>query len=248
MSLVVAEVRKLTSVWTTVILTLVGIALAGVGGAFFVFESEVSGEFLGQDAQIAAIIDQIGGVAIIALVVGLLSVTTEFRHQTIGRTFQLVPSRTRVVATKMLVGAVYGLVFFVLGLLPLAGVLLLSGSELEFGQQTQAALWQGPVGLALMTVFGVALGALLRSQVVAVALALVHFFIVETLFVQFLPEIGRWLPFQALNALFTSEETTALAGEMAPQVLEPLTGLAVFLGYAVLAAAAAVTLMRTRDV
>ena len=248
MPLIVAEVRKLTTVWTTAILTLVGIALAGVGGAFFVFESEFSGEFLGQDAQIAAVIDQVGGVAIIAMVVGLLSVTTEFRHQTIGRTFQLVPSRTRVVVTKMLVGAVYGLVFFALGLLPLLGVLLVSGSELDMGELTRSALWQGPVGLALMTVFGVALGALLRSQVVAVALALVHFFIVESLFVQFLPEVGRWLPFQALNALFTSEETSAMAGEMAPLVLEPLTGLAVFLGYVALAAAAAVVLMRTRDV
>lgn len=248
MSLIVAEVRKLTTVWTTAILTLVGVALAGTAGTFFVFESEFSGEFLGQDAQIAAIIDQVGGVAIIAMVVGLLSVTTEFRHQTIGRTFQLVPSRTRVVVTKMLVGAVYGVVFFALGVLPLLGVLLLSGHELEFGQLTRAALWQGPVGLALMTVFGVALGALLRSQVVAVALALVHFFLVESLFVQFLPEVGQYLPFQALDALFSSEQTTAMAGDMAPLVLAPLTGLAVFLGYVALAAAAAVTLMRTRDV
>ncbi len=248
MPLIVAEVRKLTTVWTTAILTLVGVAVAGAGGAFFVFESEFSGEFLGQDAQVAAIIDQVGGVAIIALVVGLLSVTTEFRHQTIGRTFQLVPSRTRVVVAKMLVGAVYGLVFFALGAVPLLGVMLVSGQDLAFGTQAQAALWQGPVGLALMTVFGVALGALLRSQVVAVALALVHFFIIESLFVQFLPEVGRWLPFQALNALFTSEETAALAGDMAGPVLEPLTGLAVFLGYVAVAATAAVVLMRTRDV
>lgn len=248
MSLIVAEIRKFTTVWTTAILTLVGVALAGTAGTFFVFESEFSGEFLGQDAQVAAIIDQVGGVAIIAMVVGLLSVTTEFRHQTIGRTFQLVPSRTRVVATKMLVGAVYGLVFFVLGVLPLFGALLVSGQELEFGELTRAALWQGPVGLALMSVFGVALGALLRSQVVAVALTLVHFFIVESLFVQFLPEVGRWLPFQALNALFTSEETTAMAGDMAPGALDPLVGLSVFVAYVLVAAAAAVVLMRTRDV
>ena len=248
MSLIIAEIRKVTTVWTTAILTLVGVALAGTAGTFFVFESEFSGKFLGADAQVAAIIDQVGGVAIIALVVGLLSVTTEFRHQTIGRTFQLVPSRTRVVAVKMLVGAAYGVVFFVLGVVPLLGVMLVSGRDLEFGELTQAALWQGPVGLALMTVFGVALGALLRSQVVAVALALVHYFIVESLFVQFLPEVGRWLPFQALNALFTSEETTAMAGDMASDALDPLVGLGVFLAYAVVAAAAAVVLMRTRDV
>jgi len=248
MSLIVAETRKLTTVWTTAILTLVGVAVAGTGGAFFVFESEFSGEFLGQDAQIAAVIDQVGGIAIVPMIVGLLSVTTEFRHETIGRTFQLVPSRTRVVATKMVVGAVYGVLFFVLGALPLFGVMLLSGEQLAFGELTREALWQGPVGLILMTVFGVALGALLRSQVVAVSLSLVHFFIVESLFVQFLPQVGQWLPFQALNALFTSQETTAMAGDMAPTVLDPLVGLLVFVGYTLVAATGAVVLMRTRDV
>ena len=148
----------------------------------------------------------------------------------------------------MVVGAVYGLLFFLLGALPLFGVMLLSGQELGFGELTQEALWQGPVGLVLMTVFGVALGALLRSQVVAVALSLVHFFIIESLFVQFLPEVGQWLPFQALNALFSSQETAAMAGDLAPTVLDPLAGLAVFVGYTLVAATAAVMLMRTRDV
>ncbi len=248
MSLIVAEVRKLTTVWTTAILTLVGAAVAVVGGAFFVFESEFSGAFLGQDAQIAAVIDQVGGIAIVATIVGLLSVTTEFRHETIGRTLQLVPSRTRVVASKMVVGAVYGVLFFVLGALPLFGVMLVSGQELEFGELTREALWQGPVGLVLMTVFGVALGALLRSQVVAISLTLVYFFVIETLFVQFLPEVGQWLPFQALNALFVSDESAAVAGDMAQTGLDPLVGLAVFVGYTLAAAIAAVVLMRTRDV
>jgi len=248
MSLVAAETRKLTSVWTTAIITAVGLLLIAIGAGFFVFESELSGEFLGTDAQVAATVDQIGGMSVIALIVGLLSVTTEFRHETIGRTFQLTPSRTRVVTTKMLVGAVYGIAFFVLGLVAVGVVLLASGADLEFGAETVRSVRQGPVGLALMAVFGVAVGALLRSQVVAVALMLIYVFVIESLFVQFLPGIGRWLPFQALNAMFASEELAAGMGADVGAPLAPMVGLAVFVAYGVVAATAAIVLMRVRDV
>jgi hypothetical protein len=248
MSLLRAEVRKLTSVWTTTIITVVGLLLVAVGVGFLVFESEFSGEFLGTDGQVADAIDQIGGMNVIALIVGLLSVTTEFRHETIGRTLQLTPSRTRVVVAKMLVGAAYGLVFFVMGLVAVGLLLLVSGVELELGDAVARALWQGPVGLALMAVFGVAIGALLRSQVVAVALTLIYVFVVESLFVQFLPSFGRWLPLQALNAMFLSEELLANQPVGAMQPLEPATGLVVFLAYCTVAAVAAITLMRVRDV
>jgi ABC-2 type transport system permease protein len=248
MSLLIAETRKLTTVWTTAIITAVGLVLLTVGAAFLVFESEFSGEFLGTDPQIADVLDQIGAMNVIALIVGLLSVTTEFRHETIGRTLQLTPSRTRVVATKMLVGAGYGLVFFLLGLVPIALLLLVSGAELELGAATTRALWQGPVGLVLMAVFGVAIGALLRSQVVAVALTLIYVFVVESLFVQFLPAVGRWLPLQALNAMFVPEEMLANQPGGAMQPLDPTVGLVVFLVYCTLAAAAAIMLMRVRDV
>lgn len=248
MSLLTAEVRKLTSVWTTTIITVVGLLLIAVGVGFLLFESEFSGEFLGTDGQVADAIDQIGGMNVIALIVGLLSVTTEFRHETIGRTLQLTPSRTRVVVAKMLVGGVYGLVFFVVGLVAVGLLLLITGVELELGEAVARALWQGPVGLALMAVFGVAIGALLRSQVVAVALTLIYVFVVESLFVQFLPSVGRWLPLQALNSMFLSEELLANQPAGAMQPLEPTTGLVVFLAYCAVAAVAAITLMRVRDV
>ncbi|MEX2549282.1 MAG: hypothetical protein WD638_03565 [Nitriliruptoraceae bacterium] len=248
MSLIAAETRKLTTVWTTAIITLVGLALVTLASAFFVFEDEMSGEFTGTDGQITAVIEQIGGVSVIVLVVGLLSMTTEFRHGTIGRTFQLTPSRTRVVAAKMLAGGLYGVAFFVLGLIPVTVLLGISGAELTFGDQTVAALWQGPVGLLLTAVFGVAMGALLRNQVVAVALLLVHVFIVESLISQFLPAVGRWLPFQALQAMFLSEDVMAASPEGMLAPLDPLVGLATFVGYCVVAAGAAIVLMRVRDV
>lgn len=243
-----AELRKLTSVRTTWIITGVGLALVAFGVGFFIFEEQFSGPFLGTDPEFAAAIDQVGGMSPVVLVVGLLAMTTEFRHGTIGRTLQFTPSRTRVMGAKLTIGIGYGVLFFVLGLLVVVAMVAISGQVPTVGSETWAALWQGPLGLALTAMFGVALGALLRNQVVAVAVALIYLFIGETLVNQFRPEIARWMPFQALNALFTSEESLATMPEGMIQPLEPLVGLSVFLGYVVVFAIAAVVLMRKRDV
>ena len=248
MGLVGSELLKLTSVKTTWILTLAGLALVAVGAGFFVFESEMSGAFTGTDGQVAAAGDQIGGWSVFVLLIALLLVTTEFRHGTIGRALQLNPSRTALLVSKAGIAIAYALLFFVLGLVIVGLMVVVTGESLSFGTQTRDALWQGPVGLALTGVFGVALGALLRSQVVAVSLTLVWLFLGETVINQFSPAIGRWLPFQALNSLFLSEEAMAGIPEGMVQPLEPFTALAVFIGYLLVIATAAIALMRYRDV
>ena len=249
-NLIAAEFAKLVTTRTTWVITALGAVFAGVGAAFFLFESEFSGEFTGTDAQIAATVDQIGGLSVIVLVVGVLVMTTEFRHATIGRTLQLTPSRTRVLGAKIIVGAIYGVVFFLVGLAVIAVLLAVAGIgvELDIGAAVIDSLWQGPLGLALTAVFGVAIGALLRSQVVAITASLVYVMLVETLVNQFAPQVARWLPFQALNGLFLSDEVMASMPEGMAQPLEPGIALAVFIGYVVVTAAAAVVLMRVRDV
>jgi ABC-2 type transport system permease protein len=248
MGLIGSELLKLTSVKTTYVLTLAGIAFAMIGAGFFVFESEFSGEFVGTDAQVAATIDQVGAASPLVLVVALLLITTEFRHGTIGRALQLNPSRTALLVGKAGIAVAYAVVFFLLGLVAVGLMMLLSGESLAFGALTGEALWQGPVGLALTAVLGVTLGALIRSQVVAVSLTLVWVFLGETLVNQFAPEVGRWLPFQALNSLFVSEELMAGMPEGMVAPLEPLVGLSVFVGYLLVTAVAAIALMRYRDV
>jgi ABC-2 type transport system permease protein len=246
--LLAAELRKLTSVRTTWTITGVGLVLVAAGAGFFLFEEEFSGPFEGTDGQLAAAIDQIGGMSPIVLVIGLLAMTTEFRHGTIGRTLQFTPSRTTVVGAKLAIGTAYGVLFFVLGLVVVTLLVAVTGQVPTVGGETLASLWQGPVGLALTAMFGVALGALLRNQVVAVAVALIYLFIGETLVNQFFPEVARWMPFQALNAVFLSEESMAGMPEGMLAPLEPIVGLAVFVGYVLAFSVAAIVLMRERDV
>lgn len=246
--LVAAEARKLWTVRTTWILTLVGAALITLTAAVNLFATDLAGPFEGTAEQVATVVDQIGGNAIIVLVVALLSMTTEFRHGTVGRTFQITPSRSRVLVAKLLVGALYALVFFAVGLV-VVGVLLVlrlltADVDLTFGAPVLEALWQGPVGLGLNALLGVALGALMRSQVIAITVTLVWFFIVENIVVALLPDVGRWLPSQLVTAVFVPPEQ-AMPG-MA--YLSPGLALVTFLGYVLVAAAMAVTLLRMRDV
>lgn len=252
MGLVVAELRKLSTVRTNLVLTAVGLLLVLGSAAAFTMVEEVAGPFLGTDGEVASAIDQIGGNSLIVLVVALIAMTTEFRHGTIGRTLQLTPSRTRVLSAKLAAGVVYAVVFFVLAVVVVAGVLAvaaaMSSVGLEVGDASVTALWQGVVGLVFTAALGVAVGALLRNQVLAVTLSLLWVFVVEQLINQFWPHIGRWLPFQALNAIFLSEETLAAAPEGMFQPLEPAVGLAVFVGYVVVATVVAAVLLRTRDV
>jgi len=246
--LVCAEFRKLTTVRTTWIITAVGLFLVALTAGLFLFQEDLTGPFTGTDGELAALVDQIGGNSVIVLVIALLVMTTEFRHGTIGRTLQVTPSRTTVLTAKLLIGVIYGLLFFLAGLVVVVVLVVISGEDVSLGEQTAASLWQGPVGLGLTAMFGVAVGALVRNQVVAITVTLVYVFVGETIFNQFFPEIARWLPFQALNAVFLSDEAMANMPEGMLSPLDPPVGLIVFVGYVTVFAAAAIVLMRKRDV
>lgn len=248
---ITAEIRKLRTVRTTWVLTIMGWALVALASSVTLFQEQFGGPFTGTDGEIASVIHQIGSTSIIVLIVAILAVTTEFRHGTIGRTLQLTPSRTRVLSAKMVTAGLYAVGFFVTSLL-IAGALLLVAQAvkdvpLDASSKTLVALWQGPVALALTASLGVAVGALLRSQVVTISATFIWLFIAENLVAGLAPSAGRWMPFQVLNAVFLSEDAMSEGPSMVVP-LEPGVALATFLGYVVVMTVAAGVLMRTRDV
>lgn len=250
MRLIAAEITKIVKSRTTIVLTLLGVLLIGVGVVFVVTDDTFTGTFIGTDPQLASLIDQIGGAYIIVLIVGVLSFTSEFRHGTIGRTFMLTPSRTTVIGAKLAASALYALVFSVIGVGTVLVALTALG-ELSLGaieNQTFRALAITPIGLMLAAVLGAAIGAVVRSQVLAVAGTLIYAILGETLVGQFFPEVARWLPFQSLGGVFSSPETRAAIPEGFPIPLPIGTATAVFLAYVVALSVLAITLLRYRDV
>jgi hypothetical protein len=245
-----SELRKLTSGRTVAVMTFFALVLTAAGAAFGLF-SEFSGPFTGSERELADAVASVGGATVVALVVGILSMTVEFRHRTIGRTLQLDASRTRVLAAKLLVAVLYALVLVSLTLVLVAVMVAIAlaqqGVDPTWGPDVTRALWQAPVGFALNAMLGVAIGALLRSQVVALTLALVWVFVVESLVFFLAPSVARWLPFTALEALFVDSSSDGFV-DFAFVPLEPGVALAVFLSYVTAACVAAGLLMTRRDV
>lgn len=250
MSLFASELRKLRTVPTTWVVTAIGWGLVILSVLIPYIVPGFAEPFGGSAREVANAVDQIGTNSIFPLIVGVLIVTTEFRHGTIGRTLQLVPSRLRVLSWKLAAGAAYAVLFTLVSLVLTAFVLLVLATvedvSLSWGAEGWTALWQVFVGMVLPALLGVAVGALLRSQVMAVTAVLVWVFVVENLGM-LLPRVAPWLPFQALNSVFLTDEARA---QLPPDIdfLEPGVALAVFLGYVVVFTAAAAVLMRKRDV
>ncbi|GCD21205.1 ABC transporter permease [Cellulomonas algicola] len=179
------------------------------------------------------------------LVVGTLAVTTEFRHQTITPTLLAEPRRSVVLGAKLLAGAVLGLVFGVVGTATVAGagalVVSLAGQPTYLDlASTWRVLALSAVALALWAVVGVGFGSVLTNQVAAIVVILAFTQFLEPLLrfglaaTSWGDGIARFFPGAAAEALSGG----SLYAEMgATQLLSPLQGAAVLIGYALLFAA-----------
>ncbi|GAA1718197.1 hypothetical protein GCM10009765_78320 [Fodinicola feengrottensis] len=171
------------------------------------------------------------------LIFGILGTTGEYRHQTVTWAFLASPVRERVLAAKAVAYALTGLLISAVAAAATAvtaAVSLASAGKQVFEADVPAILVGCVVGSTLYTLLGLAIGALVRQQIVAVSLAFGWFYYAEFLLVFFLPAVGKWLP---------SGAEKALLGWHLPGVdLLPIwAGAALFLAYV-----AALTLVATR--
>ncbi|MDQ3895826.1 MAG: ABC transporter permease [Actinomycetota bacterium] len=180
------------------------------------------------------------------LIIGILVVTNEFRHGTITSTFLVTPARTTVVAAKLITSAIVGLAFGVAGSLLTLAVALpwLHAKDVsvafltrDVGLVTVGAV----IAATLYGAIGTSVGSLVRNQVAAVGGTLAWVMVVEALLVSLLPDVGRWLPGGAANALVGT--TTPKGG------LLPMWGGALLFGaYALILVAAGSRFAVRRDV
>ena len=187
-----------------------------------------------------------GGVAMwVVLLVGILSVTSEYRDGTIVATFLATPRRGAVVLAKLRVTALLGLMYAVLctimGAAGAAPRLAASRVPLDI---TDAAVVSAVVGSLAATVLfglaGVGIGAMVRNQTAAVAGALIWFLPAENIVGSFAGwDVARWFPGQA---------AAAAAGAGGATLLPPSAGAALFAGYALVAALAGTRFAVSRDV
>jgi ABC-2 type transport system permease protein len=148
-----------------------------------------------------------GPLVIFALILGVLSMSGEFRFGTATPTFLVTPNRGRVVAAKVIANALAGATLAGVSAAVALGMglpwLRAKGVEIViFDADTGARLLGLAATSALHAVLGVGLAALVRNQLVAVAAGLL-WMRVEDLLPAVLnrPGLGRWLPEGAAAAL-----------------------------------------------
>ena len=191
------------------------------------------------------------GSYIVALIVGIIVSTGEFRHSTAVATYLAQPNRAIVMAAKMIVAAVAGVVlqFISAAISIVAAAALLTRYEhialptSELVRFVAVALISGFV----MAVMGVAIGQLIRNQVAAVTGSLFWLLLVEGLIIAFAESIGKWLPTGAISGMLALSFETDIFS-FGQDLLKPWPSTALLLGYAfAFAALAAFTTLR-RDV
>ena len=184
-----------------------------------------------------------GTGALVVLLAGTLIAAGEHRHGTAAGTFLTTPRRYRVVLAKLAVGAWVGLgaglVTAAACVATAAALFSAKGATFPFGDHD---VWLNVAGtLAYTTLFavlGVALGTLIRNQVLAVACALAWLAIIEHTLVNLVPDLGRWLPAAAGQAIVRTP---------LDDLLSPLAGAAVLTAYGVAIALAGIRVAAIRD-
>lgn len=184
---------------------------------------------------------------VFALVLGVLAVTTEFRHGTATSTFLAVPRRGRVIAGKLLALPAVTFGYGILGVALTVGLAypLVSwrGADASLTSPGVPQVLLGSlVGVTLYSLLGVGFGALIRNQVAAIVSALLWMLLVESSLVTFLPEVGRWTPGGAASAMTLTEPMRGV------DLLPPWAGALLFVAYGVVLAVVGTRSTLQRDV
>ncbi|WP_219470243.1 ABC transporter permease [Nonomuraea rhizosphaerae] len=155
-------------------------------------------------ARIAGVYSMAAQAYVFTLILGILSMAGEYRHQTITWSFLVTPRRGTFVAAKLLASGLLCLLVAVVSAL----FTLAAGSVLLAVHGYPALSSDVPlvlVGAVLSTTFygllGVALAVLIRNQVGAIVLAALLFSYGDGFLSWLVPDVYRWLPTGAARAL-----------------------------------------------
>ena len=143
---------------------------------------------------------------VLAAVLGVIALSGEYRHGSASLTFLAAPHRARVLAAKAVAVAVAGVGYGLTGGLAatVVGLGFVAGHgdhvTLGTGALVGHVLGAG-VGAGLLGALGVAVGALLRSQLAGVSSVLVWCLVVEPILGGTLSSIRPYLPYTAAATL-----------------------------------------------
>lgn len=192
------------------------------------------------------------------LILGVLVVTNEFFHQTATSTFLTMPKRSEVIVAKLMaavgIGAAFWLIATVLDVV--AGVVFLRAEGFD-SQLGVGAVWRSILlnllGYAIWTIVGVGLGALIRSQIATVIIAIVVYFATGTVAQGVAAILSTtlhwdWAP-KAIVALPASASQLMIqGGHSIPGTPPQWLGAVILIAWGVVAGVIGTMLTRRRDI
>lgn len=249
--LVRGEIRKLFSTLLWLWLLLGAFALTAIFMSFTIGFDGAEGNPnppLSSDVGQRNLFGAAGASSVFVLILGIIAITGEFRHQTVTPTFLATPHRGRVVIGKLvtytLTGIGYGVAVVLLAIAIALPWVSAKGIDLSLTANGIPGTLAGVIiGTALFALLGVGVGALIRNQIAAVVGALVYLFIVEG-FVGALPTIRDYYQY------FPGGANSALVGAQQPGValLEPWQGGLLLAAYGIVFSVAGAWIAVRRDV
>lgn len=192
----------------------------------------------------------IAGLApLFALVVGVIGVSTEFRHGTITPSLLVEPVRTRLMAAKVVAILIVGLALGVVCYGVCAGLVavILSGRGIATEMSTSdwiGGVIGGAVATMLYAALGLGVGALMRNQVGAIVVVLAWVFVIENLLGIIPGGFGDGIKKYGLSGAGSSLARTAGHATRIGQVPAGL----LLLAYALVLVIAGTIVVRQRDV
>lgn len=186
--------------------------------------------------------------ALFAALFGAIGITAEFRHGTIRPTLLVTPDRRLVVAAKVAVAVITGLV---VGLVAEALVAAIGSAEfairgitvtLTAGDIAQM-IAGGAAAAALWAVIGTGLGLLVRAQVGTVVGLCVWLLLLENILIGNAPADAKYAPGASAGALAGMIPNAGSA-----KLLAPILGGLLLAGYAVTAALGGLFGFTNRDI
>jgi ABC-2 type transport system permease protein len=207
-SLIRAEALKLRSTRTFWAVTLGALVLIAVAAA----AATAASRFTPGDDPARQALAPAGLAQTFALILGVLAVTSEFRHGTITPAVLITPKRTPLLAAKIIALTAGGLVLGLLAFGEAAAIVLPVLSARHVASQVDggavaAIIAGGAIATALAAALGVGVGAVVRNQVGAVIAALGLLYVLEPM-LSIIPGIGAAVQRFGVGGLATGASGT----------------------------------------
>jgi ABC-2 type transport system permease protein len=191
------------------------------------------------------------------MLLGIITVTNEFHHQTATTTFLTTPHRTAVVVAKAVAAAIFGLIIFLITTaitLPATAIFMnAEGVTPALGEWSVIrAILLNLLAYGLWALIGVGIGILVRSQIGATVTALVLYLVGTAAVAIVASLLARWLEASWIEDLSWGMPSLAsglmVSGDNIAGQPQYWIGAIILIGWAAVTGVIGTLITRTRDI